>query len=102
MGRIRDAWYVRLPGGQEIKAKSTAAVIHHIDNGTVPKTSLARRSRDDEWMQLEWHAEFTEVVTGKPPPREPSTDKPAAAPAVSTRLDPMRLRTVGVRGLLDD
>jgi hypothetical protein len=103
MGRVRDAWYLRLPGGQEIKAKSTAAVIHHIDNGTIPKTSLARRSRDDEWIQLEWHIEFTETVTGKPALMEPSSNKPAAPPpAVSTRLDPMRLRTVGVRGLIDD
>ena len=43
MSRFRDAWYVRLPGGQEIKAKSTAAVIHHIQNGTIPKSSRARR-----------------------------------------------------------
>src|SRR5437899_7260670 len=107
MSRVRDAWYVRLPSGQEIKAKSTAAVIHHVESGTIPKASLARRSRDDEWMQLEWHAEFTEAVTGKPPPKEPAATRPAATAerppsAVSIRLDPMRLRTVGVRGLVDD
>ena len=64
MNKVRDAWYVRLPNGQEIKAKSTDAVLHHLETGNVPKKSLARRTRDDEWMLLEWHSEFTEAVTG--------------------------------------
>src|SRR5262245_292958 len=108
MSKSRDMWYVRLPGGQELKAKSTSAVIHHIQNGTIAKTSRARRTRDEEWMQLEWHAEFTESVTGVAPPKAPSGDKPEKRPespplsGVAARLDPLRLRTVGVRGLAED
>jgi hypothetical protein len=108
MSRAHDTWYIRLPGGQEIKAKSTTAVIHHVQNGTIPKTSRARRSRDDEWMQLEWHAEFTEAVTGVAPPKSPAGDRPDKQPdspplsGVAARLDPLRLRTVGIRGLWDD
>jgi hypothetical protein len=110
MTKRRDAWYLRLPNGQEIKAKSTAAVIYHLQQGTIPKNSWARRSRDEEWLKLEWHAEFTEAVTGIKPPRE--TDEPTSALApgvgsssatgVAARLDPMQLRTVGVRGILED
>src|SRR5262245_3228692 len=99
MSKTRDTWYVRLPGGQELKAKSTSAVIHHVQNGTIPKTSRARRTRDDEWMQLEWHVEFTDVVAGS------ATSKSASLPplsGVAARLDPLRLRTVGVRGLWAD
>jgi hypothetical protein len=106
MSKIRDAWFVRLPGGQEIRAKSTAAVIHHFANGNIPRESRARRSRD-EWMLLEWHAEFTDAVTGVAQAREAPADRPAAAPSppvsgVAARLDPMRLRTVGVRALWED
>jgi hypothetical protein len=107
MSKARDTWYIRLPSGHELKAKSTAAVNHHIQTGTIPKSSRARRSRDEEWMQLEWHAEFTHAVNGNsrskesaigdPPPHE---SRPQSG--ISARLDPMRLRTVGVRGLLED
>lgn len=111
MKQVRDAWYIRFPNGQEIKAKSTAAVIYHIQQGTIPKNSWARRSREEEWMKLEWHAEFTEAVTGIKPPRETAEDsgrdgegRSAVRPptGVAERMDPMQLRSVGVRGLLDD
>lgn len=111
MKQRRDAWYIRFPNGQEIRAKSTAAVIYHIQQGTIPKNSWARRSREEEWMKLEWHAEFTEAVTGIKPPRE--AEEEAARDGdrgtmvnpptgVAQRMDPMQLRSVGVRGILDD
>lgn len=62
-------------------------------------------------MKLEWHAEFTEAVTGIKPPRETAEDsgrdgegRSALRPptGVAERMDPMQLRSVGVRGLLDD
>lgn len=107
MSKTRDTWYIRLPTGQELKAKSTAAVNHHIQTGTIPKSSRARRSRDEEWTQLEWHAEFTEAVRGNWRPKEAANNEPATSESrplsgISARLDPMRLRTVGVRGLLED
>jgi hypothetical protein len=96
-----------LPSGHELKAKSTAAVNHHIQTGTIPKFSRARRSRDEEWMQLEWHAEFTQAVNGNSRSKESAIDDPPPHDSrpqsgISARLDPMRLRTVGVRGLLED
>jgi hypothetical protein len=107
MSKARDTWYIRLPSGHELKAKSTAAVNHHIQTGTIPKSSRARRSRDQEWMQLEWHAEFTHTVAANSRPKEASSDDPAPHESrplsgISARLDPMRLQTVGVRGLLED
>ncbi len=111
MKQRREAWYIRFPNGQEIKAKSTAAVIYHIQQGTIPKNSWARRSRAEAWMKLEWHAEFTEAVTGIKPPLQVEEEARSSSPAgpseiplsrVAERMDPMQLRTVGVRGLLDD
>lgn len=107
MPAVRDTWYIRLPDDRELKAKSTAAVLHHLRHGHIPKNSLARRSRTNEWMQLEWHAEFTEAVTGhgRPKPVEtPAHGVPQLLPpsGIADRLDPLRLRTVGVRGLWED
>ncbi len=97
----RDIWYIRLPSGQELKAKSTAAVSRRLQSGAIPKTSFARRSRRDEWRRLEWHSEFTNMLSGNGRRVGPSAE--ASRPSgIGSRLDPLRLRTAGVRGLLDD
>ena len=41
-----DPWYVRLPDGRTIKAKSTASVRHHVEAGHVPLNSMLRRDPD--------------------------------------------------------
>jgi hypothetical protein len=97
-----DPWYVRLPDGRTIKAKSTASVRHHVEAGHVPLNSLVRRDSNEEWVGLVWVAEFADLK------REPSAKVSAGAPAppgrsgVSARLDPLRLQTVGVRGFIDE
>jgi hypothetical protein len=109
MAAWRDAWYVRLPDGQELRAKTTKAVVHHIETGVIPKNSLVRRSHTDEWTILEWTSEFAEILAHRPT-RETgtngsSTEKaqpPTSTTGLASRLDPLRLRTVGVRGLWDD
>src|SRR5262245_437511 len=109
MAARRDTWYVRLPDGQELRAKTTKAVVHHIETGVIPKNSLVRRSPMDEWTVLEWTAEFADILAHRPA-RETgtngsSTEKarpPTHTTGLASRLDPLRLRTVGVRGLWDD
>ncbi|MFL5338959.1 MAG: hypothetical protein ACJ8F7_02235 [Gemmataceae bacterium] len=103
MKRVRDAWYIRLPGGQELKAKTTKAVIHHVDTGIIPRASLVRRATDQEWKPLDWTREFAEVLKGGDAAESTASqpDTPAL-PGIASRLDPMRLRTVGVRGIWED
>lgn len=102
-----DPWYVRLPDGRTIKAKSTASVRHHVQAGHIPLNSMVRRDSEEEWAALVWVAEFADLAA--PSARSiapPTPDRPPQATAgrsgVSARLDPMRLQTVGVRGLMDE
>ena len=108
MNEHHDRWYVRLPDGRTIKAKSTDSVRHHAAAGHIPLNSLVRRHSDEEWLDLIWVAEFADLATGSIGPRTAQGDeapRPLVAPTrsgVSARLDPMRLQTVGVRGLIDE
>jgi hypothetical protein len=102
-----DPWYVRLPDGRTIKAKSTASIRHHVGAGHVPLNSMVRRDPEEEWVALVWVAEFADLVspsarTMAPPTADQPPQVAAARSGVSARLDPMRLQTVGVRGLIDE
>jgi hypothetical protein len=110
-----DPWYIQMPDGRIVKAKSTASVRHHVEAGNIPSNSMARRSSDDEWQALNWIAEFSDL--GKPGTRSGASASDIAPPApssngsapdinlksgISARLDPMRLQTVGIRGFVDE
>jgi hypothetical protein len=100
-----DPWFVRLPDGRTIKAKSTASVRHHVAAGHIPLNSMVRRDPEEEWAALVWVAEFADLASPSARAMAPPTsDQPPAAgrSGVSARLDPMRLQTVGVRGLIDE
>ncbi len=47
-----DPWFVRLPDGRVLNAKSTASVRHHVGAGNIPLNSMARRDADAEWAPL--------------------------------------------------
>jgi hypothetical protein len=107
-----DAWYVRLPDGRVLRASSTRAVRHHIERGRIPVDSRVRRNAEEEWAGLEWTQEFVELVQqlrAAAPPEPSDEHKPVEAPAfrleptnLASRLDPMQLQTVGVRGYFED
>src|SRR5207247_1577213 len=103
MAARRDAWYIRLPNGQELRAKTTKAVVHHVETGIIPKNSLVRRTHAEEWTLLEWTAEFAEILADRPK-KEPTTNgwHPEPGTGIASRLDPLRLRTVGIRSLWED
>ena len=100
-----DPWYVRLPDGRTIKAKSTTSVRHHIEAGHIPLNSMVRRDPAEEWVNLVWVAEFADLGTragAQPPTPSASGSTATTRSGVAARLDPMRLQTVGVRGLVDE
>jgi hypothetical protein len=108
-------WYVRLPDGRVITAKTTASVRHHVESGNIPPNSMARRELEEEWTSLAWIDDFADLAGGD---RKVATlDAEAPAPTssttgswsemhiktgISSRLDPLRLETVGIRGLVDE
>lgn len=101
-----DLWFVRLPDGRTIKAKSTGSVRHHIEAGHIPLNSTVRRDPEEEWVALVWVAEFADLAPpaarAAPPTAEAPVQPVTSRSGVSARLDPMRLQTVGVRGLIDE
>jgi hypothetical protein len=44
-----DVWFIRLPDGRVVRAKSTAAVRHHVETGRVPTDIWVRRRGEDDW-----------------------------------------------------
>jgi hypothetical protein len=108
-------WYVRLPDGRIVTAKSTASVRHHVESGNIPLNSMARRDMAEEWTSLAWIAEFSDLAGGSrnvatitadtPLPsslKNVSTPEIHLKSGISSRLDPLRLQTVGIRGLVDE
>lgn len=101
-----DAWYVRLPDGRVVRAKTTASVRHHIESGQIPMDSWVRRRGDEDWSSLEWTSEFADLVSAKrkedarpvETKREPE-DLPEGNGSPRVRHE---LRTVGVRGLVEE
>ncbi len=110
MNRASDAWYVRLPDGRVLRAASTEAVRHHIRSGRIPPDSRVRRSPDEEWSALEWTQEFTEVYEQSahaPRPVALANEgrvavRPARPAGIASRLDPLQLQTVGIRGAVEE
>jgi len=86
-----DPWYVRLPDGRTIKAKSTTSVRHHIEAGHVPLNSMVRRDSSEEWVSLIWVAEFADFGASPgatPPTPSGSGSNHTSRSGVSARLDP--------------
>lgn len=108
-------WHVRLPDGRVITAKSTASVRHHVETGNIPLNSMARRDMEEDWTSLAWIADFADLAGGSrnfaaldPVAPTPIPSKNGSSPeiqlksGISSRLDPLRLQTVGIRSLVDE
>jgi hypothetical protein len=106
-----DDWYVRFPDGKVLHAATTNTVRKNIDRGRIPLESTVRRSADEEWVTLAWTSEFADLVkrradgvarTPKSPRRRRAVTTNGKASSTSTRLDPHKLQTVGVRSFLPE
>jgi hypothetical protein len=116
-----DFWYVRFPDGRVLRAASTAVLRQELSARRIPLGSTVRRSPSDEWVSLEWTQEFADVVeelAAAPPTVARQLSETASvsevdsvrsanavdehAATVGSRLDPARLRLVGVRGYLEE
>src|SRR5262245_56553459 len=108
MSQASDAWYVRLPDGRVIRARSSEAVRHHLGTGRIPLDSRVRRTPEDEWATLEWTQEFADVYTELLHGAAPTEGAPRAAgglprrASLASRLDPLQLETVGIRGAVEE
>ncbi|MCI0642960.1 MAG: hypothetical protein L0Y72_05470 [Gemmataceae bacterium] len=94
---LNDHWYVRLPDGQVIRAKSTKAVRHHIRHGRIPKNALVRRSTFEDWATLDWSPEFADLTKAHSSVDVPATNHKKTAKALGQEF-----RVLGVRGLVEE
>src|SRR5262245_50162421 len=113
MSKSPDVWFVRLPTGSVLRANSTAVVRDHLASGRIPRNSRVRRSTGRRWRGLAQTAEFADLAAPRGGDRRgsrittglhtastaPLTLEPAT---VASRLDPVRLPTVRVRGMLQE
>src|SRR5262249_37745588 len=111
MSQAVDTWYVRLPDGRVLRAASTEVVRRHIDSGRIPAASRVRRSPSEEWAAMDWTEEFADVIRRRVA-EDAANDSRANAtnatpraifkPEVASRYDPTRIKTIGLRGLVEE
>ena len=114
MKQVDDPWYIRLPDGKVMRARSTEALRSNLEEGKIPLASLVRRYVEDEWVALAWTEEFNDVVERLQARHHETAarlgrERPYAATAtltdgasISSRLDPQQLQTVGVQGWITE
>src|SRR5262249_34331545 len=57
-----DGWYIRLPDGRVLRAKTTRSVRHNLVKGRIHPESHVRRPGEEEWVALEGTEEFADLV----------------------------------------
>jgi hypothetical protein len=107
MSEGSDFWYVRLPDGRVYRAATTNILRQEVGAGRVPPGSTVRRTPSEEWVALEWTREFSDLVERPEPPRgieaiQDSSSRGVKPSTLAERLDPHRLRMIGVKALLQD
>lgn len=85
-----ETWYVRLPDGRRVRARTLDALRAHLRSGRIPWESRARRSGEEGWQPLERFPELSDLLT--PPEMKDGV----------TRSRPPELRTLGVRGVIEE
>jgi hypothetical protein len=98
-----DAWYIRLPTGRVVRARNTQKLRVHLGRGNIPTGSQVRRAPDENWRPLASVAEFADLflpATSTSTSFVPGSSPDIETPSVAARLDPTRLRTLGVPALL--
>jgi hypothetical protein len=99
-----DTWFIRLPTGRVVRARTTHKLRVHLGRGTIPTNSEVRRSEHERWRPLASVAEFADLLLPTTNGAGPLTGSSPEieTPSVAARLDPTRLHTLGVPALLQE
>jgi hypothetical protein len=96
MASSTDPWYVRLPDGRTLRARSTEALRESLSSGRIPWESRVRRSPDRAWLPVRRVPELADLQQSE------SARLAESAPARPSVPTPAELRAVGVRGLVEE
>jgi hypothetical protein len=102
MPTATEIWYVRLPSGRTIRARTADVLRRHLRAGRIPPESRARRSGEKTWQPLARIAAFADAM---PPKRRAPAVKRAAVKRAATRPasgNGSESRPLGVRGLIGE
>ena len=82
MATSSDLWYIRLPDGRVLHARSTDAMRRYLKSGRIPWESRVRRSPDDTWQplqQTQYHGLVARLQQslGATTTGDPQSDRPA-------------------------
>jgi hypothetical protein len=96
----QDTWYVRLPNGRVVRARSTAALRYHMKKGRIPLTSRVRRPDTETWTPLTEVRELAPPQPAAPPASQGNGRTTTTAPRRRSRTDARAWSALGVRGLV--
>lgn len=97
MATATESWYVRLPNGRTLRARSSDVVRRHLRAGRIPPESRARRPGERRWLPLQRIAEFAGLARVRRP--KPAVNGAASRPA---RTAHGASRSPGVRGVIGE
>jgi len=101
MATVADYWFVRLPDGRTLRSRSTESLRQHLKAGRIPWDSRVRRSAEEPWQPLDKAAEFADLAPDENDD-EPANRGPRLPGKKKERASEKDMRTLGVRGLLEE
>ena len=104
MATDADLWFIRLPDGRVLRAKSTEALRRYLKTGGIPWDSRVRRSNEAPWQTLDDVDAFADLVPSENV-SESSDTAGANQAAAQRRLKASAssdMRTLGMRGLVEE
>jgi len=99
MATDADLWFIRLPDGRVLRAKNTEQLRRYLKTGGIPWDSRVRRSTEAPWQTLDDVEAFADLV---PRDSAPEAATPAAAQQKAKASASGDMRTLGMRGLVDE
>jgi hypothetical protein len=99
MATAAEYWYVRLPDGRTLRARSSDVLRTYLRAGRIPWDSRVRRTGAEEWLPLIGVSEFADVFGTEPPHDDGLADGP---PGRDLRPTGNELRAVGMRALVEE
>jgi hypothetical protein len=97
-----DYWLVRMPDGRILRSRSTESLRQHIRAGRIPWESRVRRSSDDPWQTLDNTPAFADLAPSGLDEDDVETRPDGPSPRKKARAAATEMRTLGVRGLLEE
>lgn len=94
-----DIWFIRLPDGRVLRARSTEQLRRFLKANRMPWDSRVRRSAEEPWLTLRGTPEFADLV---PPDSDEAEETPASEPTAEAKPRTAELRTLGMRGMIEE